>query len=850
MDIIKPDTSTVQCTMPFTSNHLRGMLSDNLNAGKPEADSRALVITYIKSQTWATGYILMAQSQTAISVPFPESYAQMVLRCAQPDSTIAASVLAGSWLGLQANAPGFCVSCATVLLQQQQRQGIQFRVCNRTIPEEKAKDCCAGCMLNFMPIVSASSGVGFVCVQTCKPGYVFSQSTGKCQACPPGLFSAGGNQPCVPCASLVGDPNSWPDPKHGCQVCGSRAMVGSSGTACKPCSTGQYVPAGHSACRYCEQTGYYLPERGPAVCVPCPLGTYIVSSGSSVTCTLCPKNTFTSVGGASQCTPCPAGSVSNSNYSGCVPCPAINTGLLLAQYFQQGCSLQCIPGVSYLRTSPYVPGGCANCSSITVPIGAYADVADCSVAHPCKNAVANSHYTGPSTARGNAMQCPWACNAGYVYAYDSDSKAACKACVVPGFSPSKHMFTTGCFYTCLPRIFVDLPALTCAVACRDVLADYRAGLIGRRVRDYAVLLQRPLYVQGVCGTNESVPRSDLPFLRKGRWAYYISPDALAASPPPSYTKSACGNSMLDVGETCDDGNTVSGDGCSGTTCRVETNAYWDCDLIGQPCLPNCSWSVNAPQAGGLGLLGYVLPPCAASCSCQNLSYYDIVSLPPKARAAWMSQHLIPCDCGGIASRTLPYAQCTAQNRGCVSCPSGYYFDDLLAKCALCGSVCMPGYTAAVGSLLACSSLGWSGSSSSSTTTASNTTKEGQAAVGCVPCPDIGPVRYVAGCNYMCYMDTTGESTAQNTYCSKPPSSVDGSCPGACLSCSTKLSALVVTVASSSSKGFYPAGCYDVVGYSWLPCDPQSKPNGAVWTSNSFIAGTHASAFFSNLINNN
>ena len=39
-----------------------------------------------------------------------------------------------------------------------------------------------------------------------------------------------------------------------------------------------------------------------------------------------------------------------------------------------------------------------------------------------------------------------------------------------------------------------------------------------------------------------------------------------------------------AGETCDDGNTVSGDGCS-STCRLETG--FTCPAVGRPCRAIC-----------------------------------------------------------------------------------------------------------------------------------------------------------------------------------------------------------------------------------------------------------------------
>jgi fibro-slime domain-containing protein len=44
--------------------------------------------------------------------------------------------------------------------------------------------------------------------------------------------------------------------------------------------------------------------------------------------------------------------------------------------------------------------------------------------------------------------------------------------------------------------------------------------------------------------------------------------------------SPCGNSVIDPGETCDDGNATPGDGCS-DSCQVELG--WQCPVVGMPC---------------------------------------------------------------------------------------------------------------------------------------------------------------------------------------------------------------------------------------------------------------------------
>ena len=820
---------SMQCTMPFTSNKLRGMLMTS-----PTRDS---VLQYIRSQQWAEGeYVTPSGSDGSgsggvgdnsglrmVRLLFPASFATAILNCAQPAAT---GVLAGSWSGLTAISPGFCVSCLSIMAGVQAQSGMQIRAC--VWPLEKDMDCCAGCLPNYMQISAPATAVGFVCVQACKQGFAFSSTIGRCSACAAGLYSSGGLGQCLSCAVLVGDPNSWVDSRRGCQVCGSRRMV--SGAACIPCPDGQYVPLGQTKCRYCEAQGYYVPMTSlEAVCTPCAPGTFYDSSSRQ--CAVCQGETYSSGSAATVCKSCSVGFyAAKSNKTSCLPCPPLG---LFVEYFQPGCSLRCNPSVSYLRTSPYVPGGCGNCSALTPPIGTYPDPADCSRARPC-TLPPNARFTSGGT---NANNCRWSCNAGFLSSFQ---QGACTPCAVPAnFNRSVHVFTSGCSFACRPKLYDD-NSKACNQSCRDLLADYsyptdKRYVLFKRVSTTLAQQGRPLpiYVLGVCGTSENVPLSDLPVLRLGRYAAVLS----SASP-----RTLCGNSFLNTGETCDDGNSQGGDGCD-ATCQVETRSYWDCDLIGAPCLPNCGWTSQAPQAGGVGLFGYVLPACpsAVSCSCANMTYYQISALSPRDRAAWMASRLVPCDCGGNAVRTVPYAQCTAANRGCVACAAGQYFDDLQGQCLRCGSICMPGYYNGKGSsylaepyatiAAAC------GTQAAVMISNTNSSPTAQALVGCVPCPLLsGGQVYVKGCNYTCFTDDT--SPQDNYYCSGSLiAAADGSCSGACLSCAANLQSLLVSSNFRTAVGYYPsATCASGVGYSMVQCDPRSKPQGALWTSNALTPG--------------
>src|SRR5262249_35967116 len=52
-------------------------------------------------------------------------------------------------------------------------------------------------------------------------------------------------------------------------------------------------------------------------------------------------------------------------------------------------------------------------------------------------------------------------------------------------------------------------------------------------------------------------------------ALAISLTACSASTEPPPDEGVCGDGSVDPGEQCDDGNTISGDGCS-ATCQTET----------------------------------------------------------------------------------------------------------------------------------------------------------------------------------------------------------------------------------------------------------------------------------------
>ncbi len=84
-----------------------------------------------------------------------------------------------------------------------------------------------------------------------------------------------------------------------------------------------------------------------------------------------------------------------------------------------------------------------------------------------------------------------------------------------------------------------------------------------------------------------------------------------------YLEQLCGNGILEFGEQCDDGNTISGDGCS-ATCQTEAvpavcgngvvEAGEECDdgnlISGDGCSAACTLE-GAPSGGGGGVIKYL-----------------------------------------------------------------------------------------------------------------------------------------------------------------------------------------------------------------------------------------------------
>lgn len=634
---VQDDSRGFECRRSYVSDTIHREYSKT--PVSHDYDTRRLAV----KQTMRDGYFA-SRVGGASAVFLSDAQIDNMLDCAIP----AVGTVGGLWSALVSTSPGYCARCTASGSHK------QTRYCNRSLESDKWQDCCYDCVTGYMWQNSE-------CVAACKRNMAFDPVRGFCIACAAGTFSTGGADTCKTCGAR-GVWNARVDASLGCVTCGARFQ--GVNDVCVPCPTApeqQIMVSGASACTACSARGAYYFSSNQSQCQPCAAGTFM--AWPQTTCQTCPVNHFSTRSGASACTTCPVGYQSVANRTMCTACPALNlTTNLYTRYLQPGCYPQCDPISSYEVSNPYAPNGCRACSELNLAVGTYAPTTgDCSRPMACTNAPTYGIYTGPAP-RGTTV-CPYACRAGYQLV-----NGACVACAYgTSFDATKHVATDNCGFTCRPYLFRD-DAKKCDQACEDLVIK---GNVYSRVSDYGSGVPRPHYVIDRCGTTDTFPTADVYFYRKARWGVV-----------GDYTTGVCGNSLLETGEVCchvmfvwrresdmcgvvqacDDGNTNGGDGCS-SGCTLETDRYWDCDLIGTPCLPNCGWDTYSVMNRGwtLSFAGYLLPACPMQsggttrvCSCSNYSAYALSKLDANSRRAWMNAKLVACNCNGNTHRVVPY----------------------------------------------------------------------------------------------------------------------------------------------------------------------------------------------------
>ncbi len=154
----------------------------------------------------------------------------------------------------------------------------------------------------------------------------------------------------------------------------------------------------------------------------------------------------------------------------------------------------------------------------------------------------------------------------------------------------------------------------------------------------------------------------------------------------------CGDGIIqpDLGETCDDGNRIGGDGCSGI-CKIEPN--WICSTPGQPCTSTIICGNGVRQTGEGCDDGNTTPGdgCDASCNVES-GWYCAGSDPNDPSSKSQCQKLASCGDGRIQTgESCDLGAANGTNVGCdANCKTqdGYICRPLPTGCvkmSVCGN---------------------------------------------------------------------------------------------------------------------------------------------------------------------
>ena len=446
----------------------------------------------------------------------------------------------------------------------------------------------------------------------------------KCSACPLNTVSPPGSKRLTDCVCKPGY-FSIKGPGVACDQCPEYTWKNMTGSErCSSCPANTRSPAGSLNLSDCVcLKGYYGPD-GQA-CSACSFGSYKSEVGSGP-CLSCPYANMTSPAGSldrEECV-CNAG-YQMTNDGTCIACPA-------GKYKESEGSDDCVDCFAHSNTS--LPGSTSpfqcTCDNGYEPLR---------VGISCQNideCVAGTHNCAASA------QC-----------FDTPGGFYCD-CRAPLYS--------GNGTTCFPESSVVQITYRATSHVQD-LADghgyvhHFAELLGLDVSDISLQLQ-PQYlntsVSNDSGFSSSqtvslVPQNRTLFIFTARvgsdsvgmavhaadnltkfnqllqTSSYSPPLLLMASiETAGRLVAACGNGVLELGESCDDANTHSGDGCS-SACQVETGWTCDtessnvsncrdineCDVCRQPVDSLMSASTDA------GALCSTLSRCSSRASCIN-----------------------------------------------------------------------------------------------------------------------------------------------------------------------------------------------------------------------------------------
>ncbi len=152
---------------------------------------------------------------------------------------------------------------------------------------------------------------------------------------------------------------------------------------------------------------------------------------------------------------------------------------------------------------------------------------------------------------------------------------------------------------------------------------------------------------------------------------------------PCISLAICGNGKLTSLEACDDGNTVDGDGCSANCAAVDPG--WQCRVPGRACIPLCGDSVITPPENCDD--GNTVSGDGCSSTCLNEPGWSCVGAPSVCSKAQCGNSAVEtgetCDVG--AQNGLFFGDATGCSKTCTREPSCRDASGTTGRCAtVCG----------------------------------------------------------------------------------------------------------------------------------------------------------------------
>eukprot|EP01119_Soliformovum_irregulare_P005868 TRINITY_DN1760_c0_g1_i2.p1 TRINITY_DN1760_c0_g1~~TRINITY_DN1760_c0_g1_i2.p1 ORF type:complete len:862 (-),score=148.81 TRINITY_DN1760_c0_g1_i2:78-2663(-) len=296
---------------------------------------------------------------------------------------------------------------------------------------------------------TAGDSSPFFVAAGCNPGQFASVDLG-CQDCPVGSFGPRSNlSRCLPCPA-----GSYQDQlgTTSCLACpANTSSPQEAAISCSPCSQGLVSSPGSQFCTPCLSG-----SGGPPDCQVCGAGY----SGDGYLCNLCPKNTYNSLSGQSNCTACPAGSTSppgSMTLIQCSPCPR-------GTYFMGGTCQACPLGTYNSMTGQIT---CQNCPAGTFgnasgginsavcqmcPTGTWSNVTGVSSCMPCPTGTSSSTIGATTNLCSQCSFGKYANDTGTSDCLDCQpgsyaaikGSALCAPCPMNTYSPFRRAST--CYY--------------------------------------------------------------------------------------------------------------------------------------------------------------------------------------------------------------------------------------------------------------------------------------------------------------------------------------------------------------------------------------------------------------------